>query len=73
MSTTGNPAARLARLEATMGGDPGAWCPACGYGQKIVILCGEEPEPICEACGRPVARGEEIRIIRIGTREDGPQ
>lgn len=64
---------RISRLEDLAGSDQGPWCPECGHGKQLVILNDDELEPMCTTCGRPVARGDGIRIIRVATREDGPQ
>ena len=48
-------------------------CPECGYGLQLVFLTGDEPEPICDTCERPKARGEGVQVVRIRERKDGPQ
>ena len=45
--------------------DQPVWCSDCGHGQQLIILQGDEPEPICPTCGQPRARGEGIRLIRV--------
>ena len=59
--------------ELQQSADRGLPCPECGHGLQVLILKEGEPEPICDTCGRPKARGEGIRIIEIRTRQDGPQ
>lgn len=64
---------QIERLEALVDVDAGPWCPECGHGQQIIVLRGDEPEPICETCGRPKARGEGIRIIQISRVPSGSE
>ncbi|HEV2121873.1 MAG TPA: hypothetical protein VGW38_03740 [Chloroflexota bacterium] len=64
---------QISEIEERLHLNDGEWCPECGYGQQVLILMEGEPEPICETCERPKARGEGIRIIEFRTREDGPQ
>lgn len=64
---------REIRDELQQSTERGQPCPECGYGSQLVILTGDEPEPTCIACGQPQARGEDVRIIRIVEREDGPR
>lgn len=63
---------RTARLEQQLTAHAEPWCASCGYGWKLVILRGDEPEPICPECGKG-PRGPFIRVIRIVEGPDGPE